>query len=130
ARDNPHAALAGAFAVGFLLGGGLTPRLLVSLALLAGRRYAAQIAREGGAPARPPQMDQMAARLQGGRARPRGAGGRSSSASLFFVVSPQRDRLRDRDRARATRRRACRGPLRPRSRPCPSPCWRRSGPSP
>jgi hypothetical protein len=45
-RENPHAALAGALAVGFLLGGGLTPRLLVSLALFAGRRYAAQAMRE------------------------------------------------------------------------------------
>ena len=46
AEENPHAALAGAFAVGFLLGGGLTPRILVSLAAFAGRRYAAQAARE------------------------------------------------------------------------------------
>jgi hypothetical protein len=46
ARENPHAALAGAFAVGFLLGGGLTPRLLASLALIVGRRYAAEAARE------------------------------------------------------------------------------------
>jgi hypothetical protein len=46
ARENPHAALAGAFAVGFLLGGGLTPRLLASAALVAGRRYLAESARE------------------------------------------------------------------------------------
>ncbi len=46
ARESPHAALAGAFAVGFLLGGGLTPRLLVSLALMASRRYAVEAARE------------------------------------------------------------------------------------
>src|SRR5579862_6977250 len=46
ARESPHAALAGAFAAGFLLGGGLTPRLLVSLAVFAGRRYAAQAVRE------------------------------------------------------------------------------------
>ncbi len=39
ARENPHAALAGAFAVGFVLGGGLTPRLLGSIALVAGRAY-------------------------------------------------------------------------------------------
>lgn len=46
ARENPHTALGAAFAVGFLLGGGLTPRLLVSIAALAGRRYFAQIARD------------------------------------------------------------------------------------
>jgi hypothetical protein len=46
AKDNPHAALAGAFAVGFLLGGGLTPRLLASAALVAGKRYLAENARE------------------------------------------------------------------------------------
>jgi|SRR5580698_1413685 hypothetical protein len=46
AREHPHTAIAGAFAIGFLLGGGLTPRLLASLALLAGRRYAAAAARE------------------------------------------------------------------------------------
>jgi hypothetical protein len=39
AREHPHAALAGAFAVGFLLGGGLTPRLLGAAALFAARRY-------------------------------------------------------------------------------------------
>jgi|HubBroStandDraft_6_1064221.scaffolds.fasta_scaffold89277_3 hypothetical protein len=46
AQENPHTALAGAFAVGFLLGGGLTPRLLFSLAAFAGRKYAAQAVRE------------------------------------------------------------------------------------
>jgi hypothetical protein len=46
AQDNPHAALAGAFGVGFLLGGGLTPRLLVTVATFVGRRYAAQAVRE------------------------------------------------------------------------------------
>jgi hypothetical protein len=46
ARESPHIALAGAFAIGFLLGGGLTPRLLVSLALIVSRRYAAEVARE------------------------------------------------------------------------------------
>jgi hypothetical protein len=39
AREHPHAALAGAFAVGFLLGGGLTPRLLGAAAMFAARRY-------------------------------------------------------------------------------------------
>jgi dienelactone hydrolase len=46
ARENPHTAIAGAFAVGFLLGGGLTPRLLASIALFAGRKYLAEAARE------------------------------------------------------------------------------------
>lgn len=45
ARENPHAVLAAAFGVGFLLGGGLTPRLLASIALFAGKRYLAQAAR-------------------------------------------------------------------------------------
>jgi len=39
AKEHPHAALAGAVAVGFLLGGGLTPRLLGAAALFAARRY-------------------------------------------------------------------------------------------
>ena len=39
ARENPHAALAGAMAIGFLLGGGLTPRVLGTIAVFAGRRY-------------------------------------------------------------------------------------------
>jgi len=61
ARENPHATLAGAFAVGFLLGGGLTPRLLASLALFAGRRYAQTAVREAlGAVVRR-QMDEVAA---------------------------------------------------------------------
>jgi hypothetical protein len=61
ARESPHAALAGAFAVGFLLGGGLTPRLLASLAMILGRRYAAEVAREalGGVVQR--QIEEMSA---------------------------------------------------------------------
>lgn len=39
AREHPHAAIAGAIAVGFLLGGGLTPRLLGAAALFTARRY-------------------------------------------------------------------------------------------
>jgi hypothetical protein len=39
ARENPHAALAGAAVVGFVLGGGLTPRLLGALGMIAARRY-------------------------------------------------------------------------------------------
>jgi hypothetical protein len=45
ARENPHAALGCALAVGFLLGGGLTPRLLGSVAVLAGRKYVNQALR-------------------------------------------------------------------------------------
>ena len=39
ARANPHAALAGAAVIGFVLGGGLTPRLVGTLGMLAARRY-------------------------------------------------------------------------------------------
>ena len=39
ARENPHAAVASAWALGFLLGGGLTPRLIGLIATVAGRRY-------------------------------------------------------------------------------------------
>lgn len=37
-RENPHAALAGAVVVGFVLGGGMTPRLMGAIALFAARR--------------------------------------------------------------------------------------------
>jgi hypothetical protein len=46
ARENPHTALVGACAIGFLLGGGLTPRILGSLAVIAGRKYFNQTMRE------------------------------------------------------------------------------------
>jgi len=46
ARENPHAALASACAIGFLIGGGLTPRLLGGIALFAGRKYFSQTVRE------------------------------------------------------------------------------------
>jgi len=39
ARENPHAALAGAVAVGFVLGGGMTPKLMGAIALFAARNY-------------------------------------------------------------------------------------------
>jgi hypothetical protein len=39
ARENPHVALAAAAGVGFLLGGGLTPRLMGALGFFAGRIY-------------------------------------------------------------------------------------------
>ena len=38
-RENPHAALAGAAAVGFILGGGVTPKLMGAIAMFAARRY-------------------------------------------------------------------------------------------
>jgi hypothetical protein len=44
-REHPRTALAGGLVVGFLLGGGLTPRVLASLAIFVGRRYAAEAAR-------------------------------------------------------------------------------------
>jgi hypothetical protein len=47
ARENPHAALAGAAALGFLLGGGLTPRLLATVGMFAGRRYLNRAMRDG-----------------------------------------------------------------------------------
>lgn len=46
ARESPHAALAIALAAGFVLGGGLTPRLLGSVAMIAGRRYLGRAMRE------------------------------------------------------------------------------------
>jgi len=57
ARERPHTALACACAVGFLLGGGLTPRLLTSLALILGRRYAAEAARAALGAALQQQLD-------------------------------------------------------------------------
>ncbi|WP_437334752.1 hypothetical protein [Sorangium sp. So ce394] len=39
ARENPHVALAAAAGLGFLLGGGLTPRVLSKLGSLATRSY-------------------------------------------------------------------------------------------
>jgi hypothetical protein len=46
ARESPHAALAIAVAAGFVLGGGLTPRLLGSVAMVAGRTYLGRAVRE------------------------------------------------------------------------------------
>lgn len=45
-RESPHAALAMALAAGFVLGGGLTPRLLGSVAMIAGRTYLSRAVRE------------------------------------------------------------------------------------
>jgi hypothetical protein len=46
ARENPHLALAGAAAVGFILGGGLTPRLVGAVGMFAARRYLGGAMRE------------------------------------------------------------------------------------
>jgi hypothetical protein len=46
ARESPHMALGVALAAGFVLGGGLTPRLLGSLAMIAGRTYLGRAMRE------------------------------------------------------------------------------------
>jgi hypothetical protein len=46
ARESPHVALAIALAAGFVLGGGLTPRLLGSAAMIAGRTYLGRAVRE------------------------------------------------------------------------------------
>ncbi len=37
-RENPHAALAGAVVVGFVLGGGMTPKLIGAIAMFAARQ--------------------------------------------------------------------------------------------
>lgn len=39
ARENPHTALAVAAGIGFILGGGLTPRLLGTIGMFAARQY-------------------------------------------------------------------------------------------
>lgn len=39
ARENPHVALGAAAAVGFVLGGGLTPRILMAAGVFFGKRY-------------------------------------------------------------------------------------------
>jgi hypothetical protein len=39
ARENPHTALAVAAGAGFVLGGGMTPRLLGAIGLFAARQY-------------------------------------------------------------------------------------------
>lgn len=45
-RENPHTALAAAAGIGFLLGGGLTPRLLGAIGLFAARQYFRETLRE------------------------------------------------------------------------------------
>jgi hypothetical protein len=45
ARENPRTAVAIALGVGFVLGGGLTPRVLFGLGALAARRYAGEYAK-------------------------------------------------------------------------------------
>jgi hypothetical protein len=45
ARENPRTAVAIALGVGFVLGGGLTPRILFGIGALAARRFASDYAR-------------------------------------------------------------------------------------
>ena len=46
ARENPRTALVVALGVGFVLGGGLTPRVLFGIGAIAARRFAREFARE------------------------------------------------------------------------------------
>ncbi len=46
ARENPHTAIAVAAGIGFVLGGGLTPRLLGTIGLFAARQYFRETMRE------------------------------------------------------------------------------------
>ena len=46
AKESPHAALAIAAFAGFILGGGLTPRLLGTAAMIAGRNYLGRAMRD------------------------------------------------------------------------------------
>ena len=46
ARENPRTAVAIALGVGFVLGGGLTPRVLLGIGAIAARRFARDYARE------------------------------------------------------------------------------------
>jgi hypothetical protein len=46
AREYPHATMAGACAVGFILGGGLSPRLLGAIGTLVARKYMQESMRE------------------------------------------------------------------------------------
>jgi hypothetical protein len=60
-RENPRTALASAFVLGYLLGGGMTPRILLSIAALAVRRYAAEVAKEALGALAQRQFDEVAA---------------------------------------------------------------------
>jgi hypothetical protein len=46
ARENPRLSVGIALGIGYVLGGGLTPRILFGLGALAARRYASSYARE------------------------------------------------------------------------------------
>lgn len=72
ARDNPRTAVAIALGVGFVLGGGLTPRVLFGLGALAARRYAGEYAKSQlGAMTRSALGIQEEAEGNGHRATPR-----------------------------------------------------------
>lgn len=58
ARENPHTALAIAAGIGFILGGGLTPRLLGTIGMFAARQYmrdAVNVALQGAVSEQPEQ---------------------------------------------------------------------------
>lgn len=61
ARENPRTAVAVAVGVGFVLGGGLTPRILIGLGALAARTFARDYVRG--------QIQSYASGLLGGEAR-------------------------------------------------------------
>jgi hypothetical protein len=46
ARENPHTALAAAAGIGFVLGGGLTPRLLGAIGVFAARQFLREAMRD------------------------------------------------------------------------------------
>ena len=46
ARENPRTAVAIALGIGFVLGGGLTPRILFGIGAIAARRFARDYARQ------------------------------------------------------------------------------------
>jgi hypothetical protein len=46
ARENPRAAIASAIGIGFLVGGGLTPRIIGAVGFLAARHYFRQTVNE------------------------------------------------------------------------------------
>lgn len=71
ARENPRTAVAVALGVGFVLGGGLTPRLLFGLGALAARRFAGEYAKS--------QLGAMTRGALGIRDEPEGDGHRAAA---------------------------------------------------
>lgn len=60
ARENPHTALAIAAGIGFILGGGLTPRLLGTIGMFAARQYMRDAVNEALQGAVSEQLEQQA----------------------------------------------------------------------